>query len=263
MKFWIIADLHTADKFREDVLYFIRQLDNELKQRQPAEWPQAIILAGDMFNAAKATGGELDLVKMLVNVFHCYGIERIVAVEGNHDPAGREALHVLLPIARLTATPIDIGGIQVAGLDFAPRDKILEQLRLQPYCDLLVMHESVDAWWNFSPTLQISELPAHIPTVVFGDIHEQHRVEHEGRQYFSIGSPFPCDKSQAEHDHGFLELECFPGKTGSAMAWRFVKMDCREYLTVTTGEALAKINGNGENSGGKPRPVVSRTVRPV
>ena len=191
-KLLIVSDLHLCRANRDDALAFISQLAGIADPQVFA----GVIFAGDNYDGCRADGAEQELARMIVGA--CNGIPAY-GVSGNHDP-GDVPLFVLLPIRQLAVNPVDIAGVKVAGVDYAPAADMRQAIEqaADHGAQLIVTHAGFEGWWHRNAHLLVDDVPTNVP-VVFGDIHQHHRLDvgDGSGPRISVGSAYPCDAGEA------------------------------------------------------------------
>ncbi len=181
--------------------------------------PDAVVVAGDLFDSVNPPNRALRLSLMLGN-FKC----PVLVISGNHDRAktGEES-----PVEILRSVGVEVftepGTIEIGGLKFfcAPYECDLEP------ADILVGHLQIAGpkEYNFAKTIKISA--DDYAYVALGDLHRYYTTDN----ICYPGSLSRLDFSQEGQEVGFLEVNISDTEEGSI---KFHSMPSREFVTVRT-----------------------------
>lgn len=166
--------------------------------------PEAIVLGGDVTDAAETDGYVLDLLRGFMETCRTAGIP-VYHITGNHDPAidGRSIMEAL-GSQHIGGRTVAIGALRVHGLDYLAPDRIRQALADVPPCDYLVMHQSCKHLLGYGTgVLTDDDIPAHVGAVLVGHVHTQ---DSRGRIH-SPGSMQPTSRDEGCKAHGILRIE--------------------------------------------------------
>lgn len=159
----------------------------------------------------------------------------IYLIQGNHDKDPETPWGSLVEgVQHIHQQLVDIGGLKVYGLDFAPATHITQQIQQIPKCDVLVLHQALkqglgfEGAWNCDLDWVNPELCAD---VLLGDLHNAReelfstdkkvRGLYPGVQYMTT--------VDAPRDPSFIVVT---GKTGGHLDYQRVALPCRPFYTV-------------------------------
>lgn len=235
----------TGDSYRalSDVKSLIISKAKECQRRNPHE-EIALLIAGDLTDKTRITGGTVEALRGFVNDLIMAGVA-VYGVEGNHDVQNQN-VEKPVPFIRavggtsLNEKLISVSGLTVYGLDWRSSDKLQEALKKVPPCDILVMHAPFQHLLPFDEAwdVRLEDIPKHVRCVIAGDIHKAQYLPGlaDRPAFLSPGSIHPCDMSQ-DGDHGvfFGEVNLISGVTGSnytKLSWTQGVIPSRQMLSL-------------------------------
>lgn len=166
-----------------------------------------IILAGDIFDEKKISGGTLKAFTEFIDYFYDQGVT-VYFIQGNHDTDSVEAIASIQGAQHIHKKSVTLDGCTVYGLDWQPKDKIKEELTDVPECDILVLHQMFEHLSGFAPAADCSldDVPSHVGDIVVGDVHVRDKTTRNGVSHcISPGPLHPCSIDQPG-PHGFFAL---------------------------------------------------------
>lgn len=195
MRILILSDLH-LDTPRGDLKIF--DLEDPEKAIESlsgyTEGIDAVIIAGDIFNAVKVDSVPMHLLGKLNEVLK--DIPKKYTIRGNHDRGRFSILEDTLGYTALNSTPIEIAeGISISGCDFSDIETHREYLK-SATSDILVCHFPMSPFSTFSDSnIDVSECPCK-RVVIVGDTHKPGVYTANDSCVISPGCLFPADKTE-------------------------------------------------------------------
>ena len=258
MSIMVAADLHVGKCFRstpefqhDDELVLSRLAAACLESKQK-HGTCSLILAGDVFHRDRITGREICLVKQMVTWLLGHGIPTSYVV-GNHDmdPVATSSddgvlmSHMLASGAfPLSTTPLYSDGFAICGINWGPRETMLEQLDQLPPHHILVMHTAFkhllgfDGSWSMDLSADFCTRQGPQSFLICGDIHKydvRPGANAEGSfTFISPGSPAAQDISETSA-HGAVEITGTPALSQI----RHIPLGVRTVITVDLREVEA------------------------
>ena len=213
MRILILSDLH-LDKPRGELKKFDIE-DAEVAIQSLGEYTEgidAVVIAGDIFNATRVDSIPLHLLNMLGTQIK--DIPQKYTIRGNHDRARFSILEDMLGYTALKPYEnIDIGdGITISGCDFTDIDTHREYLS-KATSDILLCHFPMSPFSTFSDlNISVNDCPED-RVVIVGDTHKPDVYAENNRCVISPGCLFPADKTEILSGHagtGFILDICKP-----------------------------------------------------
>lgn len=204
--------LHSADIHAGLRQYGIKQREldfydaaRELFRIAFDEKVQAIMLAGDIFDAIKPPGAAVKLMQYLVGQAKGRGI-RVLGIDGNHDACNGEWLDVC-GIEDVTQTPAILldGAVEVAvaGIHYTRPSEFLKKLDalkdVRPR--VLMIHQAVQELMGFGSEFSLMQLAGPMKAIgvqycAMGDIHQANYAVMDGVEFRYPGSTEVNDTSE-------------------------------------------------------------------
>lgn len=195
MKILILSDLHLDTPRGELKRFDIEDAEVAIRSlKQYTEGIDAVVIAGDIFNAVKNDSVPFHLLSMLKETLK--DIPQKYTIRGNHDRARFSILEDMLGYKALTWEKESIGcGLSISGCDFTDIDTHREYLATAD-SDILVCHFPMSPFSTFRDSnISVNECPEG-KVVIVGDTHKPDVYAQDDRCVISPGCLFPANKSE-------------------------------------------------------------------
>lgn len=200
MKILCLADLHLG-KPRGDLKRFgttdVEIALASLRCLVESELPDAVIIAGDIFNSTTISPEENHLLAIgLRKALSIVPSEKVYAIRGNHDRASYSILADTCLYTDLCIQPVEIkNGVTISGCDYINADQHREYLS-EKRSDIMVCHMPMSPFASFGENnVSVTECPEDC-VVVVGDTHVPSVYAKDSRCVISPGCLFPADKTE-------------------------------------------------------------------
>lgn len=186
----------------------------DLSARLRSRRVSAVIIGGDIFDARRADGPELEAFTHFVDELYTAGIP-VYFIQGNHDRDPLKAIPTVVGAVHLHKQLVVIDGQTVYGLDSMTRDELQEALKTVPPCDYLVLHQMAEHLIGFEAAADftLDQIPVHVRNVLVGDIHIPNVAAMPQGHCVSAGCLHPCSIAESG-EHGVYLLDA-----GKAPEW--------------------------------------------
>jgi DNA repair exonuclease SbcCD nuclease subunit len=205
--------------------------DAVLQVKEPAH----VILGGDVFDAARIDAATLRAFTEFVDTLFEKDI-RVYVIQGNHDKDSAAAFAEIQGAVSLDKTLIELDGRTFYGLNWMPREALIDTLPSVPDCDYLVLHAMFEHLVTFTGAcdLSLDDIPTQVGNVLVGDVHINDVTSLRSTGVcISPGPLHPCNIGQ-QGPHGFYALPA------GAEQWEFRTIPTREIMRfrfIDAGEA--------------------------
>ena len=187
--------------------------------------PTHVILGGDVFDASRIDAATLRAFTEFVDTLFENDI-RVYVIQGNHDKDGTAAFAEIQGAVSLDKTLIELDGRTFYGLNWMPREELIDTLPTVPACDYLVLHAMFEHLVTFTGAcdLSLDDIPTQVGNVLVGDVHINDVTSLRSTGVcISPGPLHPCNIEQ-QGPHGFYALPA------GAEQWEFCKIPTREIM---------------------------------
>ena len=196
----VLSDLHLMPEIRTsgttltgDCEYAINQLKSYMTQFDP----EAVIIAGDIFDQPLVSNEELKLFRMLCDVLDTGRPRKKLCIQGNHDPGKWAIPYICFGCCDIDREPVDIEGARIGGVKYLVdagemKKRIAERAK---DCDIVVTHASTMPFANFNAKLVPDDFPDGRFCIV-GDTHLTRYYNRHGKRILSPGYLYPTRKNE-------------------------------------------------------------------
>ena len=196
----VLSDLHLMPEIRTsgttltgDCEYAISQLKSYMTRFDP----EAVIIAGDVFDQPLVSNEELKLFRMLCDVLDTGRPRKKLCIQGNHDPGKWAIPDICFNCRDIDREPVDIEGARIGGVKYLVdagemKKRIAERAK---NCDIVVTHASTTPFANFNAKLVPDDFPDGGFCIV-GDTHLTRYYNGHGKRILSPGYLYPTRKNE-------------------------------------------------------------------
>lgn len=160
-----------------------------------------VIFMGDLFDKARPSLEEIQLLQLMVAHLNRVGVRTIV-LDGNHEAVNKDSsTYDYLRIEGLEYLPYDmiiVDDVKIHTLGY----KNLNKYILLPKCDILLSHFRSN-FGIIKEEVNTEEIAKKANTVFLGDIHQ---VYSPLPNVHYTSSPYGIHFSKENHKHGYIEL---------------------------------------------------------
>lgn len=219
MKFLHIADCHVGCRqygMKEREHDFYRALASAADAAVD-NGCDAIVVAGDLFDAVKPPAEAVCVVKDIVNALKEKNV-RVLGIEGNHDMTGNSYWLRVCGIEPLDRKVVEVNGVKFAGFNFQRSDDLIQSLSdfSEPStdednsCDVIVLHAGlVELGDSFTGDLSVNSILPYLKKlgvkyVALGHIHTYMEPIYDGIHFVQPGSTELKDVSEQLNKQAML-----------------------------------------------------------
>jgi DNA repair exonuclease SbcCD nuclease subunit len=219
MRFLHIADCHVGCRqygMKERELDFYRALASAADAAVDNKC-DAMVVAGDLFDAVKPPAEAVCVVKDVVNALKDKGV-RVLGIEGNHDLTGDSYWLRVCGIEPLDRRVVNVGGVRFSGFNYQRSDSLIQSLAdfSEPStdenngCDVLVLHTGlVEMGDSFTGDLSVNSIMPYLKKlgvkyVALGHIHTYMEPVYDGIHFVQPGSTELKDVSEQLNKRAML-----------------------------------------------------------